>query len=91
MKSCCTEDSASDSSADDMQCHTELHVVKLSVNALNIASIQMFSVVAPMIAIIPVADVLAQTKSSSALCALTLDTPPPQYTNRTILFRSLLI
>ncbi|TAE21377.1 MAG: hypothetical protein EAZ92_17025 [Candidatus Kapaibacterium sp.] len=90
-KSCCADDSTNDSTSDEMQCHTELHVVKLSVDAVNASVVHVPSTVAPVIAIVSIGDAPAQSEHPHALYAFSLDKPPHPHSDRTIFFRSLLI
>lgn len=79
--SCCAND-----------CHSELHIAQLSVDALQAPSIlRLNDIGSLLIAILPHSIQLLPALSNLAFETISFQKPPPRYVNRTILFRSLLI
>jgi hypothetical protein len=75
----------------DNKCHTELHIVQLSIDAVQAASHQVENISSPLIALVPNLSHSHSSAQIRILHASFLDKPPPHSFDRTIRFRSLLI
>jgi hypothetical protein len=89
-----SESCESTSCCEDMtesECHTELHIAQLSLDALQAASHQTPQPTMPLVAIVPVLTNGLNIAQNLAFYAIFLDKPPPHSFDRSIRYRSLLI
>ena len=96
--SCCAEENSPEeessqieSSEEEAQCHTELHIAQLSIDALQAASSLAFDYSAPVVAVLPIHVFIPQSPQTQAFTTSILANPPPIRNDKHILFRSLLI
>jgi hypothetical protein len=75
----------------ETECHTELHLAQLPLDALQAASYHVPQAISPLIAFVPIEAHTAPIVQTLASHASFLDKPPPRSFDRTIRFRSLLI
>jgi hypothetical protein len=87
-KSCCASE---EESQDESPCRTELHTVRLSVDAMYAFTQPAFAHTQALIAVLSTQINAPQPAQIRALDITFLDKPPPQSIKRTILYRSLLI